>query len=223
LLDRRDLDAALLHRHQQIREAEVALRGGVRPGDHEAPVRPGRPRRPDLLPVDHPGVALEARAGLHVGEVRAGVRLRVALAPDLLAGDDRRQGAARLRPAAERDQRRAEQRLAHVVQPAGRAGTRVLLVEDHLLGERRAPAAVLARPADAGPRARRELLLPGAPLLDEGGVVARAAATAQHRERAGERRLEPCGRLAAEGLVLRAEADFHWTASQITIRYVPYA
>ena len=171
----------------------MALRVGVGAADDEAPVGPLGPRGPHLLAVDHPLAALEARARLHVREVRARVRLRVALAPDLLAGHDPRQEALLLRGRAERDAGRAEQRLAHVVEPARRARARVLLVEDHLLRERQAAAAVLLRPADAGPAARGELLLPGAALGDEGALVARAAAAAQQRRtrRRARRRARP--------------------------------
>ena len=83
----------------------------------------------------------------------------------------------------------------------GRAGARVLLVEDHLLRQRRAATAVLARPADAGPAARASLLLPGAPLLDQRVLVAGTAATAHARELAGERVGQPRRDLAAEGFV----------------------
>ena len=168
LHDRPDLDAGLVHRHEQVREPLVPLRRGIGAADDEAPVRPRRPGGPHLLAVDHPLVALEARARLHVREVRARVRLRVALAPDLLAGDDRRQEAALLRLAAEGDQRRAEQRLADVVRGGPGAPARAYSSKKiTCCGERRAAAAVLARPADAGPAARGELALPGAALVDE--------------------------------------------------------
>ena len=58
-------------------------RVGVRAREHEDPLRPVRERRPHLLAGDHPLVAVEHGAGLHVGEVGAGVGLGVALAPDL--------------------------------------------------------------------------------------------------------------------------------------------
>jgi len=85
-----DLDPFPLHGDQQVGETLVALRIGVGAADEEAPVRPFGPGGPYLLAVDHPLVALEAGLGLHVGEVGAGVGLRVALAPDLLALQDRR-------------------------------------------------------------------------------------------------------------------------------------
>ena len=54
-----------------------------------------------------------------VGEVGAGAGLGVALAPELVDGEDPRQEALLLLRGAERDQRRAEQLLAEVVDPAG--------------------------------------------------------------------------------------------------------
>src|SRR5690606_6549197 len=158
---------------------------------------------------DHPRAALEARARLHVGEVRAGVGLRVALAPDLLAAQDRRQEATLLGVAPERDQRRPEQPLADVAEPAGPAGARVLLVPDHLLQERQLAAAQRARPAEPDPARRAEVPLPRAPLLDEGVLVAGAAPVAQRRE--GPRQVvgEPGAGLGAEGLVGVAEAKVH--------------
>ncbi len=164
-----------------------------------------------FCPCEHPLVAVEVRARLHVGEIRAGVRLRVALAPDLLARDDRRQEAPLLLVGAEGDDGRAEQSLADVTEAAGSAGARVLLVEDHLLHQRRAAAAVLARPADAGPAARRELLLPGAPLVDQRVLVAGTAAAAHARELAGERVGQPGRDLAAERFVFGREPEVHET------------
>ena len=54
LHDRADLDARLLHRHEQVRESLVALRRGIGAAHDEAPVAPLRPRGPDLLAVQHP-------------------------------------------------------------------------------------------------------------------------------------------------------------------------
>ena len=91
-----------------------------------------------------------------VGEVGAGVGLGVALRPELLDGQDPGQEAPLLLLGAERDQGRAEQLLAEVVDPGGRVGPGVLLVEDHLLPQaaargRRAPPASRRRSS----RARR--------------------------------------------------------------------
>ena len=67
---------------------------GIGARDHEAPVRHVRERRPHLLTVDHPLVAVELRACRHVGEVGARVGLAVALAPPFVAAQDARAGTA---------------------------------------------------------------------------------------------------------------------------------
>ena len=87
---------------------------GVRVGAHhrEAPLRAVRERRPHLLAVDDPLVAVEHGARLHVRQVGAGVGLRVALAPQLLDRLDLREEALLLRLGAVRDQRGREQALA---------------------------------------------------------------------------------------------------------------
>src|SRR5690606_2389755 len=121
--DRADLDAGLVHAHEEVGEALVlGLRLRVRPADDEAPVGPLGARGPDLLPVDHPLVALELGARLHVREVRAGPRLGVALTPDLVAREDLRQEAGLLLGRAEVDHGRPEEPLADVADAAGTAG-----------------------------------------------------------------------------------------------------
>src|SRR5690606_1800405 len=160
----------------------------------------------DLLAVDAPLAAVQRRARLHVREVGARVRLRIALAPDLVAARDRRQEAPLLRVAAEGDHGRCEQALTDVAEAARPARARVLLVPDHLLDQRRAAPARLARPAEPDPAVGAEPALPRAPLLDEGVLVAGPAAPAQLRELARERVGEPRPYLAAEGLVGVGEA-----------------
>ncbi len=83
-----DLHAGLVHGHQQIGEAVVPDRARLGPAHHEAPVGLMGQRGPHLLAGDHPLVAVELGLGLDVGQVAAGVGLRVALAPQLGAGQD---------------------------------------------------------------------------------------------------------------------------------------
>ena len=74
------------------------------------------------------------------------------------------------------DDRRPAHREAEHVGHLRRAGARDLLVEDRLLDERGARAAVLGRPAQAGPAALVQRPLPGAPELEcvrvAGGLAA---------------------------------------------------
>ena len=84
---------------------------------------------------------------------------------------------------------------AQVTEPRGRAGTRVLLREDHLLGERRRASTVFARPARHAPARTPERLLPGASLLGPRGQAGYAAQTckrARERGSTASRRLR-CG------------------------------
>src|SRR5207249_6722938 len=107
---------------------------------------------PHLLAADDQDVALDGGARLEAREVGARVRLREALAPDHLAAQDAREMRRLLRLRAARDEGRAS-----MVEPdeerrdVGRARARVLLAPDQLLHQRRAAAAVRARPRDAGP------------------------------------------------------------------------
>ena len=104
---------------------------------------------------------------------------------------------------AEVHDRRAEQALADDADAARPAGARVLLVEDHLLDERRAAAAVLGRPAEADPAVAAELLLPLPPLVEQLVLVARTAAAAHRRERSVEPIGEPRARVGAEAFLRR--------------------
>src|SRR5213594_2122104 len=115
-----------------------------------------------FCPLTTRTVALDDGARLEARQVGARVRLREALAPDHLAAQDRREVGRLLllRPA--RDEGRAS-----VVEPdeerrdVGRAGARIFLAPDELLHERRAAAAVRARPRDARPAAVVHAPLPG--------------------------------------------------------------
>src|SRR5262245_47161442 len=107
-------------------------------------------RRPDLLPVDDPLVALAHGARPQAGQIRAGGRLREELAPDLLTGER----ARRIAPLVLFARVGEEGGHAHA-QPdfevaAGDEEVRFLLAPDHLLDGAPAPASVLAWPRDAG-------------------------------------------------------------------------
>ena len=100
------------------------------------------------------------RLGLQRREVGARLGLGEALAPDLLGGEDRLEEALLLLLGAVGDHDRAAHHEAEHVRRPGRLGARQLLAEDRLLDQRRAAAAVLLRPRDAGPAALVELALP---------------------------------------------------------------
>ena len=62
---------------------------GVGAGDGDAPGGEVRARRPDLLPVDHPLVAVADRPRREPGEVGAGARLGEELAAELVGAQER--------------------------------------------------------------------------------------------------------------------------------------
>src|SRR5690606_12051528 len=111
--------------------------------------------------------------------------------------------------AAEGYQRRAGQPFANMTDSAGGTGAGVFLEEDHLLFNRRPSAAVLLRPADAGPAAFGQLLLPAFTLFGEHVFVAGAATIAEHLEFAHQIAPQPASHFSAKGFVFRAERQFH--------------
>jgi hypothetical protein len=129
-------------------------------------------RRPDLLAVDHPLVAVELGLAAEVAEVGAGVGLAVALAPQVLTREDARQEVALLLLGTPLDDRVADHLDAeHVVGPtAWDAGLLELLGQDHVFERREVRAAVLLGPGDTEVVV---LVQRAAPVLGElvGGVV----------------------------------------------------
>ncbi|MNE02812.1 hypothetical protein D3C80_952950 [compost metagenome] len=211
LLDRLHADVRLGHRHQQERQTLVADAARLGARQHEAPVGLVGQRGPDLLPAYQPALAagIEAGAGLYVGQVRAGAGFGVALAPERLALEDARQQSLALLGRAKSGKGRADQPLADMAHAPRAAGPGVFLVEDHLLADAQAAAAVFGLPAHTHPATGCQLALPGFAFDGEAVLVARAAAKAQRREFALQVRRQPAGNLLAEGFVRRTEADFH--------------
>jgi hypothetical protein len=159
--------------------------------------------------ADDPLVAVALGPGLDVGQVAPGVGLGIALAPQLGPLADGRQEASLLLGGAVVDQGRAEQALAHDVDPAGRCGPGVLLVEDDLLGHGGPAASVLDRPTEAGPAAPRQHFLPPPAHLEAEGLVARTAPAPQLGEFAHQVLPQEGADLLAEGHILGAVAQIH--------------
>ena len=88
--------------------------------------------------------------GAYVGQIRAGARLGVALAPELGTGADARQVALFLFFTAEGNQRRAGQAFTDMPDPSRATGTGVFFKKDHLLLDARTPSAGFLGPADTG-------------------------------------------------------------------------
>src|SRR5262249_46022199 len=122
---------------------------------------------------------------------------------------DGRQKPALLIVAAEGDQRGPQQLLADVAQPSRTAGADVFFVEDHLLREIKAGAAVLFGPGEAGEAGPPEVALPGAAQLEVGVLVSRSASPSQDREVAGKILYDPAADAGAEPLFLVGEPQVH--------------
>ena len=105
-------------------------------GEHEAPIAPVRVRRPDLLTVDDPVVAVEVGARLNVRQVAARIRFGVSLTPQFLAPADLGQESILLLDRTEVDERGADQPFTDVAESTRAAGPCVLLVENDLHVER---------------------------------------------------------------------------------------
>src|SRR6266851_753873 len=105
-------------------------------------------------------VALVDGAGAQAGEIRAGARLGIALAPDLVGAEDLWQMPLFLLLGAPMDEGRAEQPEPRSARQDRRAGAEIFFVEDHLLHKAGAPPAIFRGPRDADPAGLVHLLLP---------------------------------------------------------------
>ena len=206
-LDRPHLHARLAHVDQQERDAAVLGRGRVGAGQHEDVGGEMTGRRPDLLAVDHPLVAVEHGPTAEVAEVAAGGRLAVALAPQVLARQHAGQVVTLLLVGAPAQHRVAEHRDAEAVVRAARgcAGAGELLGHHHALERGEPGTADLLRPAE---RQVAVLVQHLAPLGGEGGgvlVVERSDALPV----GGQVRVEEGAHLGAEDVGLGWVGEIH--------------
>ena len=89
LAQRPDLDAGRVHVEEERGDALVLRRIEIRAREQEAPIAVMRARRPDLLAVHDPLLAIGHGACAQPGQVRTGARLREQLAPHVLAAQHR--------------------------------------------------------------------------------------------------------------------------------------
>ena len=129
-------------------------------GEQQAPVAVVRARRPHLLPVQHPLLAVAHRTRAQAREVGAGARLGEQLAPHVLAAQHRVEEALLLLVGAPGHDRGAGHRDADREHAGRDVEARLLLVEDPLLPARTAAPAELLRPRDARPARVVERALP---------------------------------------------------------------
>ncbi len=155
-------------------------------------------------------IAIVDRAGAQAGEIAAGVGLGIALAPQLVGAEDLRQMPLLLLFGAPVDEGRAQQ----VERAGGRqdrgAGAEILLVEDDLLHEIGAAAAIFLGPGNADPAGGVHLLLPGDALFER-LAVGRDALVGSIVDTDLGRQIgfEPMAQFGAEFCVLRAVGEIH--------------
>jgi hypothetical protein len=173
LLQRPHLDARLVHVDGEVGDALVLGRVRVGAGQQHAEVGDLAARRPHLLPVDDPLVAVLHRLGVQAGEVGPGAGLAEQLAPRLLTRDDVAEVALLLLVAAVVDDGRPGQQQAQAARRAEGAEVGDRLLHGHALLARQALAEPLLGPRGDGPPGRPEALPPladgaiGVPVLLE--------------------------------------------------------
>jgi hypothetical protein len=174
------------------------------------PVAVVRARRPDLLTVDQPVVAVPGGGHAQPRQVGAGGRLAEELAPDLLAARHLLEEALLLLVGAVGHQGRAEHAEADAVDVGRHAELALLLTPDDPLDRRAAAPAVLLGPRDAGPARIVLLGLPRLRVPDHPGIVAlrHAARRLARGDRLGVG-LEPGARLGAECGLFGCVVEIH--------------
>src|SRR5439155_948273 len=141
-------------------------------------------------------------------QLAAGAGLAEPLAPDLVAGEHRREKATALRLAAVVDERRTEEADTEGVQDRRRVGARQLGLEDRLFDLGRAPPSPLDRPVDAEIPRLVQLALPRAAQLDQ-AVLGRVRVAQLLAPRPAHVGLEPCAELVTELQMSLGELEVH--------------
>src|SRR5262249_20903164 len=211
LADRPDLDPRRVHVEEEVGEPRVLRRVGIRARHDHPEVAVVRAGAPDLLAVEHPGVAVAHRGRAQPREVAPGVGLAEELAPDDLPARHLAHGARLLLGRAVRHQRRAEHAVADRVEVRRGLEAALLLAPDHLLEAPEVLSAVLLRPGEAGP-ARLELeQLPRLRAPDRVRILALAQRIGSRRVGRARLcvRLEPRARPDAERGLLRGVVEVH--------------
>ncbi len=142
-------DARRLHVDDERGDALVLLGVGIRAAHDLAVVGVLRARRPDLLAVDEPLVAVARGGGRERRDIGAGAGLAEELRPDLLAAEQLGEVALLLRGVTDRAQRRRDHAEADDERLVRDRKARFFLAEDDLLDRRAVAAAELGLPGDA--------------------------------------------------------------------------
>ena len=171
-------DARRLHIQDEVGNPLVLGRVRVGAGEQDHPLGHMRQRGPDLLAVEDVVVTVAHGFRLERGQIRTGLRLAVALAPNVFAGEHAGQVFLLLLVCAVDDDRRARHpQPDDQVQRTRRSMERHLLVEDELLHHRHVRTAILLRPGGGDPALVRKLLEPDlvpVPVGDERLLAAHA-------------------------------------------------
>src|SRR5271154_2044902 len=123
-------------------------------------------RGPDLRSVNHEMVALIDRLGFDCGQVRAVIRLRQTLAPNLFSRGDARDVALFLLLGAPLHQGWTNPRDTLEINDRRRLGPLQFLLINELLQDGRATSAIFLGPVDTHPARVVELAMPAAPPLE---------------------------------------------------------
>ena len=217
--DRPHLDAGLLHRHEQVRDARVLRRVRVGAGEQEDVVGVLGLGGPDLLAVDDPLVAVEHGLGLRAtrGRSPASGSLKPwhqAISPL----QDLGQEVLLLLLGAPLQDRRADERVAEEVGPQRRAGLGELLVQHHVLHASRGPCRRTPWASVAQIQPPSKSLL-GPLLVERAGASPRVISKPSSNQPVGQVLLEPGADLLAERLGFGRVGQVH--AAILTDRVRP--
>src|SRR5258708_6805939 len=190
-----------MHVHDEVDKAFVLRLVEVVARDQDPEVGFVRAGAPHLLTGDDPGITVARRARGERGKVRAGARFAEELAPDLVAGEKRRQIALLLLVGRLGDDRRPGHAETHDIEGDVGADARLLFRPDRVLNRPEAAAAVVDGPVRRAPSAFELLAVPRATLLAR---VARGGTDAFTPCR--EVRSQPRARFRAQRILLRRVA-----------------
>ena len=152
-------DAGRIHIHEQEGNAFLFFRVLIRAHQQEAPIGIHGECGPDLLAIHHIGIAIEHGFGAERRQIRSCIGFGIALAPDMLTGENLRQKPQLLFPRAVVDQHRPDHDNAMVI-GACAAMAFDFLSENNLLRRGQPKPTKFARPAGAKPAFIRKLEIP---------------------------------------------------------------
>src|SRR5271167_807249 len=162
LAQRSNFDAGRFHIHEEDGKSLVFRCTDVGANDEFAPVTHPTVASPDFLAIHNVMIVLEARFGLQTSEIRTGVRLGEALAPDLFCAQNFWDVALFLRFGTVGNDGWADEAQTKRIGHGRRFDASHLFPEKGLLHQCGAAASVFLGPGNCGPAAFLESFLPGA-------------------------------------------------------------